>query len=180
MSFPLAGNALINSVAFGTYGNVLRQCSDPNSLQSHFFAGACGGFAQSFLTSPLELARTRLQLQGQGEGWSNVLRNQTYAGPLDCVKKIVVKEGFRHGLFKGLTITIVRDIPSFAIYFSAYELVCRFMHVDDEARVSFITRLENHRKLDKINILHISVKHLEIVDVWCIGGSNFLAVALSD
>ena len=38
---------------------------DPDSLQSHAFAGAVAGFSQSVISSPMELVKTRIQIQGQ-------------------------------------------------------------------------------------------------------------------
>lgn len=111
MSSPLAGVAAINAIVFGVYGNVQRRASDPDSLRSHFFAGAIAGFAQSMLCSPMELAKTRVQLLGHGS-------------PLQCLKDIHMSEGLR-GVFKGYGITVLREIPGFSSYFVTYELLTR-------------------------------------------------------
>ena len=65
MSSPMAGVAVINALIFGVYGNVQRRLADPDSLQSHAFAGAVAGFSQSVISSPMELVKTRIQIQGQ-------------------------------------------------------------------------------------------------------------------
>lgn len=65
MSSPLASVAVINAMIFGVYGNVQRRLSDPESLASHAFAGSVAGFVQSFVSSPMELVKTRLQIQEQ-------------------------------------------------------------------------------------------------------------------
>lgn len=65
MSSPMASVACINAMIFGVYGNVQRRLSDPNSLYSHAFAGAMAGFVQSFICSPMELVKTRIQIQEQ-------------------------------------------------------------------------------------------------------------------
>lgn len=111
ISSPLAGVAAINAIIFGVYGNVQRRSADPDSLRSHFFAGAAAGFAQSALCSPMELAKTRIQLLGHGS-------------PLQCLKDIFAVEGLR-GVFKGLGITVMREIPGFSTYFVTYELLTR-------------------------------------------------------
>lgn len=111
ISSPLAGVAAINAIVFGVYGNVQRRSSDPDSLRSHFFAGALAGFAQSILCSPMELAKTRIQLLGHGS-------------PLKCIKDIHKSEGLR-GVFKGYGITVLREIPGFSSYFVTYEILTR-------------------------------------------------------
>lgn len=95
---------MVNAIVFGVYGNVQRLSNDPNSLTSHFFAGSIAGVAQGFVCAPMELAKTRLQLSTQVDSGIK------FTGPIDCLKYIVKTEGIR-GAFKGLTATILRDIP---------------------------------------------------------------------
>lgn len=59
---PLLGVAGINAIVFGIYGNVQKRMIDPNSIQSHAIAGAVAGLFQSFICSPIELAKSRLQV----------------------------------------------------------------------------------------------------------------------
>jgi len=63
MSSPLAGVAFVNAIIFGVQGNIQRRLSDPDSLQAHFLAGAAAGLAQSWVASPMELAKTRMQVK---------------------------------------------------------------------------------------------------------------------
>lgn len=112
ISSPLAGVAAINAIVFGVYGNCQRNSSDPNSLFTHFVAGSAAGFAQSFLCSPIELAKSRVQL------------SKTPLTPLECFKKIYATEGLK-GTFRGLGITIVREIPAYSSYFVTYEWLTR-------------------------------------------------------
>lgn len=65
MSSPLASVAVINAMIFGVYGNVQRRLDDPTSLKSHALAGSVAGLVQSFICSPMELVKTRLQIQEQ-------------------------------------------------------------------------------------------------------------------
>lgn len=119
MSSPMAGVAVVNAIVFGVYGNIQRRTSDPNSLMSHFAAGTAAGLAQSFVCSPMELIKTRLQLQ------DNLPKAaQRFSGPLDCTRHIWRREGFR-GIFRGLGITAARDMPGFSSYFVAYEYMVR-------------------------------------------------------
>ena len=43
---------------------------------------------------------------------------------MDCVRQIWKAEGIR-GIFRGLNITIVREIPAFGLYFASYEAMTR-------------------------------------------------------
>lgn len=63
---PLLGVAGINAIVFGIYGNVQRQMKDSDSLRSHAIAGAAAGLFQSFICSPVELAKLRLQVNCNG------------------------------------------------------------------------------------------------------------------
>uniref|UniRef100_A0AAG5DTK0 Mitochondrial carnitine/acylcarnitine carrier protein n=1 Tax=Anopheles atroparvus TaxID=41427 RepID=A0AAG5DTK0_ANOAO len=119
MSSPMAGVAVVNAIVFGVYGNIQRRTSDPNSLRSHFAAGTAAGLAQSVVCSPMELIKTRLQLQ------DNLPKTaHRFSGPLDCTRHIWRREGAR-GIFRGLGITAARDMPGFASYFVAYEYMVR-------------------------------------------------------
>ncbi|XP_058840127.1 mitochondrial basic amino acids transporter [Topomyia yanbarensis] len=119
MSSPMAGVAVVNAIVFGVYGNVQRRTSDPDSLYSHFLAGSAAGLAQSFICSPMELVKTRLQLQ------DNLPKGAfRFNGPIDCLRHIHKKGGFR-GVFRGLGITAARDMPGFSSYFVSYELMVR-------------------------------------------------------
>lgn len=62
VSSPLVGVAGINAIVFGIYGNVQRNMKNPESLSSHAIAGGVAGFFQSFICSPMELAKSRLQV----------------------------------------------------------------------------------------------------------------------
>ncbi|XP_076181591.1 mitochondrial basic amino acids transporter isoform X2 [Ptiloglossa arizonensis] len=113
MSSPLAGVAVVNAITFGVHGQVQRQIPNPDSLSSHFIAGTLAGIAQTPICGPMELAKTRMQLS-----------STRFSGPLDCLKHMHKYEGNR-GMFRGLGITLLRDAPSFGIYFLTYESLTR-------------------------------------------------------
>lgn len=114
MSSPMAGVAAVNAIVFGVYGTTHRSFSEPDFLAAYFLAGASAGLAQTPVCSPIELAKTRLQLQS-----SNKL-----SGPIKCLKDIYRREGLR-GIFSGLGITFLREIPSYGIYFMTYEALTK-------------------------------------------------------
>lgn len=118
ISSPMAGVSVINGIVFGVYGNVQRFSSNPDSYSSHFLAGATAGLVQSLICSPMELAKTQLQLQNDRFGTTK------FKGPSQCLSHIYRHEGLR-GVFKGLNATALRDVPGFASYFVSYEYLMR-------------------------------------------------------
>nr|XP_003705332.1 PREDICTED: mitochondrial basic amino acids transporter-like isoform X1 [Megachile rotundata] len=115
MSSPVAGVAVVNAIIFGIYGQTQRHIPDPDSLRSHFIAGALAGIAQSPICSPIELAKTRMQLQAS---------SSRFSGPAQCLWHTYQQEGYR-GVFRGLNITFLREAPSFGTYFLTYEALTR-------------------------------------------------------
>ncbi|XP_034944372.1 mitochondrial basic amino acids transporter-like [Chelonus insularis] len=132
ISSPLAGVAVINAIVFGVYGQTQKHLiQNSDDLSSHFLAGAAAGLAQSPVTSPLELAKTRLQLQAlQYSNFSSKntsysrLKHTHYSGPLQCLRKIYCIKGIS-GVFSGLTVTALREVPSCGLYFFTYEALIR-------------------------------------------------------
>lgn len=116
MTSPIAGVAVVNAIVFGVYGYTQRNLSEPDRLSSYFLAGASAGLAQTPVSSPIELAKTRLQLQSTGQGNSQ--------GPMQCLRNIYKQEGCR-GVFKGLGITFLREGPSYGVYFVTYEILTK-------------------------------------------------------
>ncbi|ENN79117.1 hypothetical protein D910_01244, partial [Dendroctonus ponderosae] len=58
---PLFGVAGINAIVFGIYGNTQRHMQNPDLLISHAIAGGTAGLVQSFICSPIELAKSTMQ-----------------------------------------------------------------------------------------------------------------------
>jgi hypothetical protein len=46
---------------------------------------------------------------------------------VDCIKKIIIEEGWRHGFFKGLASTLARETPCYAGQFAAYYSTKQFL-----------------------------------------------------
>lgn len=113
---PLGGIAAVNAIVFGAYGNTRRALPNPDSLMTHATAGAAAGMLQSFACSPVELVKTRQQLACAGDG----MPSGAWAGA-----RHIVRTGGCRALFRGLSVTMTRDCPAFAIYFTSYEVMTR-------------------------------------------------------
>lgn len=128
MIYPLTFNAIQSAVAFQGYGQCLRwlqgrlgddaDSSRPHvrpSITQQFIAGAWGGALQTLCTVPVEVMKIRLQLQTAVRG------SPGYKGPLKMASEVFRDHGVA-GYFRGSFITLVREVPSFGIYFGGYEL----------------------------------------------------------
>eukprot|EP00198_Chlamydomonas_reinhardtii_P009589 XP_001698926.1 carnitine/acylcarnitine translocase [Chlamydomonas reinhardtii] len=71
------------------------------------------GMAQVFLWSPVELLKLRAQLQTASPGTAG------YCNPAALAAQVVRQDGVA-GLYRGFTLTVVRDVPSYAMYFWLY------------------------------------------------------------
>jgi solute carrier family 25 phosphate transporter 23/24/25/41 len=88
-----------------------RGCHEDDATPGSFLTagiGAVSGTLGASIMYPLNLLRTRLQTQG------TVLHPPTYTGIWDVTEKTLRREGFR-GLFKGLTPSLLKVVPSVSI-----------------------------------------------------------------
>lgn len=82
-------------------------------------AGALAGMPASYLATPADVIKTRLQVvprPGQ----------QTYSGIIDAASKIYAQEGFV-AFFKGGPARVLRSSPQFGVTLLSYELIQRFL-----------------------------------------------------
>lgn len=56
----------------------------PLSLFQHGLAGLAGGLTVSFVATPVEQIKARLQVQ-----YDTAAGVKTYSGPIDCIRKVV-------------------------------------------------------------------------------------------
>lgn len=104
MASPMAGVAAINAILFTVYGSLTGP-----SLWDVYAAGCCAGFTQSALAIPIELTKIKSQLHGNSSIYH--------------FKHIFKNQGVK-GLYRGSLATILRDTPSYGIYFAVYEGLC--------------------------------------------------------
>ncbi|XP_031119267.1 mitochondrial substrate carrier family protein E [Ipomoea triloba] len=140
---PFAGLMVTFYEAFKNMTEYGRQKWFPNSnlqlnssLEGLLLGGLAGGLS-AYLTTPLDVIKTRLQVQGK------IVR---YSGWSDAVHKIWATEGLR-GMFRGSIPRITWYIPASALTFMAVEFL----------REQFNERLDNN-KLPEITSVSIDKK----------------------
>ncbi|MCJ1436333.1 Mitochondrial 2-oxodicarboxylate carrier 2 [Xylographa pallens] len=78
-----------------------------------FAAGAVAGVSEILVMYPLDVVKTRVQLQtGKGVG------DEYYNGMVDCFRKIIKNEGFSR-LYRGISAPILMEAPKRATKFAA-------------------------------------------------------------
>ncbi|XP_062089350.1 mitochondrial arginine transporter BAC2 [Humulus lupulus] len=131
MAAPLASVTFQNAMVFQIYAVLSRAFDssispkDPPSYKGVALGGVGTGALQSLMLAPVELVKIRLQLQGTGQ--AKTKKVQPYKGPVSVVKSIMKREGLR-GMYRGFTITVLRDAPAHGVYFSTYEYMREHLH----------------------------------------------------
>ncbi|KAJ8288790.1 hypothetical protein COCON_G00014490 [Conger conger] len=117
---PMMGLTFINAIVFGVQGNAMRRLGKDTPL-NQFIAGATAGAIQCVICCPMELAKTRMQMQGTGEKKS---KRKLYKNSVDCLLRIYNREGVR-GINRGMVTTFIRETPAFGFYFLTYDVLTR-------------------------------------------------------
>ncbi|KAG1506498.1 hypothetical protein G6F53_009649 [Rhizopus delemar] len=115
---PLVGWMFMDSIMLGTLHNarILMQRwngDKPLSVFQHGLAGLAGGITVSFVATPVEQIKARLQVQYDSG-------NKVYKGPIDCVKQVVRNNGI-FGLWQGLLPTMLFR-SWFFVFWGSYEV----------------------------------------------------------
>ncbi|XP_022714968.1 mitochondrial arginine transporter BAC2-like [Durio zibethinus] len=124
MGAPLASVTFQNAMVFQIYAILSRafdssaSTTDPPSYKGVALGGVGTGALQSIMLSPVELVKIRLQLQKSAS---------SHTGPITVAKSILKTEGLR-GLYRGFTITALRDAPCHGFYFWTYEYMREQLH----------------------------------------------------
>jgi hypothetical protein len=107
-----------------------------------FIAGAMAGLFYTLLSHPFDVISIAMQIDlpifiptttpavslsvmNGLFGQANSKKDYLYKGTLDCVRKVVNKDGY-HGLFQGLGSATLRSIPCFASSLWSYEVVLAY------------------------------------------------------
>ncbi|KAL4859060.1 Mitochondrial arginine transporter BAC2 [Chlorella vulgaris] len=138
MGFPLCTAAMQvyfcrNAVVFQSYGIAARHLTGgqqgPLSLLQVTCAGCFAGAVQTAVIVPVDLLKIRMQLQTAVRGAPG------YIGPLALLGSVLRAEGLR-GLYRGTTITCIRDLPSHGVYFAVYEITRELLEPGSRANGS--------------------------------------------
>lgn len=132
MLSPLIGTAIINGIIFGTQGNLCRLLQPEGGktrLKTTFIAGIGTGFFQAFVSSPVELVKLRMQMQGVGQLETLIQRPgvsqyRRYRNSVHCFVVICQTEGL-YGAYRGLLCTFCRAMPAFPAYFVTFDYLCQ-------------------------------------------------------
>lgn len=117
-----------NAVLFLAYNQIqklIRRASgkrveDPLTVQQLSIAGGLAGAVVSFVLTPVELLKCRLQTQGY------ISSGQMHSGPLSMFFHTLKSTGIR-GLYKGHTGTLLREVAGGVAWFGAYEICVQRM-----------------------------------------------------
>jgi len=110
---PLLGGAAETGINYLVYSRALAALQEERGLSRGAaipLAAAAGGVALSFVLSPAELLKCRMQVSSGAE----------YSGALACLRATLAAEG-PAGLTRGLGATMAREVPGNAIFFTTYE-----------------------------------------------------------
>lgn len=113
---PLVGVGVCVSVQFGVNEAMKRFFHHRNhglpiTLPQYYLCGMTGGLVNSFLSSPIEHVRIRLQTQKSNGS------DREFKGPLDCIKKLIKQRS----LMRGLPVMMLRAGHGIGCYFLVYE-----------------------------------------------------------
>ncbi|GAB7363358.1 hypothetical protein MBLNU230_g3638t1 [Neophaeotheca triangularis] len=103
-----------NAAKLGITAEQLDDQPQPLYYSQYYAAGAFAGISNTLLSSPIEHIRIRLQTQPHGAG-------RLYAGPLDCISKLSRSPNVALGLYRGTSVTWLREAQAYGSWFLAFE-----------------------------------------------------------
>ncbi|KAL6605646.1 mitochondrial carrier domain-containing protein [Neocallimastix sp. 'constans'] len=86
---------------------------------THFFAGGFAGIASWICIFPIDLVKSKLQIDVKS-------KNKIYKSQLQCIKQIYKTSGVR-GFYHGISSCLIRAFPVHALNFVVYEHVLRLI-----------------------------------------------------
>jgi len=120
----MIGQAFIKALAFSANTFALQMLQASKYAMNHFpnlirllIAATFSGFITSFLVAPFERIKVMMQATSAKDG--------EYSNEIDCIKAVLATEGIGGLMGRGLMPTIVREVPSYGIYFVLYGMLMR-------------------------------------------------------
>ena len=124
-----------NAVLFLTYNQFQKSLKDfrglksdaPLSIMDLCIAGGLSGAVVSFVLTPVELLKCRLQTQSYlDRAIASATGRKHHAGPLSVFWHTLTRRGIS-GLYQGHTGTMLREVAGGVAWFGVYELAARKM-----------------------------------------------------
>jgi ornithine carrier protein len=109
---------------------IFNPTNAPLPLSQMAIAGGCAGAVTSFVLTPIELVKVRMQVQMISQEASALAAPTSAAartalpGPLQLFQSVLAQRGFK-GLWLGQTGTFIREAGGSVAWFSAFEAVAR-------------------------------------------------------
>ncbi|CAI8503974.1 unnamed protein product [Hanseniaspora opuntiae] len=117
---PMFGAILENAVLFVSYGQTYKLLSnDFSDLQKIVISGGVAGSFASFVLTPVELVKCKLQVANL----NNSANNNTV---FNTISKTLKENGVK-GLWKGQSSTFLRESLGGCVWFSTYELLKKYL-----------------------------------------------------
>jgi solute carrier family 25 carnitine/acylcarnitine transporter 20/29 len=117
----MIGQGLVKACSFTVNAVVLNwevahasAPTDSPTTAMFLIAAATAGFVSSFIVNPVERVKVLLQAASS---------SSKAESELECVRSVLKSEGWAGFLGRGLGTTMLREVPSDAIYFSVYGLL---------------------------------------------------------
>ncbi|ORZ17204.1 mitochondrial carrier domain-containing protein [Absidia repens] len=117
-----ARDTLGTAFYFGSYETSKRILSGPNMESgplTHFFAGGMCGVFSWLLVFPIDLVKSVMQKDV-------MVMEPKYKSVTHCVQSIIRQQGAK-GLYRGLSVTLLRAFPIHSLNFLVYEEVLRLI-----------------------------------------------------
>jgi solute carrier family 25 carnitine/acylcarnitine transporter 20/29 len=140
VSAPILGVSPIFAVSFWGYDigqrlvNVFREETGPMTLAQISFAGGFSALPTTAIMAPTERIKCLLQVQSHAAGGK-----PQYSGMMDCALQ-VYRSGGIASVYKGTTLTLMRDVPGSIAWFGTYEIVKRelvkLQGIEDPSKLS--------------------------------------------
>ncbi|GAA5858091.1 hypothetical protein JCM8547_005649 [Rhodosporidiobolus lusitaniae] len=134
---PILGLAFIDSAFFGLYGRAMQQLGqdrqDPNALSLVFLSGATAGALCALLETPIEVVKTRAQVESPSSHSSHSHPSSSEGKKLGSFKiasQIARTEGLR-GFYVGGLMTAAHDAIASGIFFASYFVLRRALRGDN-------------------------------------------------
>jgi hypothetical protein len=130
MSSPIAAQFLVNSVLFATNSLCMKvlepdlKRGEAGSGLNTFISGCIGGVVQCLIIVPSDIVKLNIQMD------ASPVRLRQH-GVFHCVRNMWKTEGIL-GFYKGFSVTALREVPAFGIYFSSYNQTLKFMSCLEE------------------------------------------------